>query len=180
MFAILNGLPRSHGVAIAHPARRQRCLDRARPDAGAALLNLPGLDFAQAVPCPASRSRRTLAGRGLTHWRINRADRRRPVSNNQRHNPEEVVMSQFRWLVAAGGGVVGLVALTFAHTVSAHLQPPGGQIQPSPVMTRTCNVSPAFGAFKGVWEEWLVFEDAAGTLRSVDDSCQVRQTIRRQ
>jgi hypothetical protein len=40
--------------------------------------------------------------------------------------------------------------------------------------------SPAFGAFKGVWEEWLVFEDAAGTLRSVDDSCEVRQTIMRQ
>jgi hypothetical protein len=88
-------------------------------------------------------------------------------------------MVTFRWLFAGVGGVLGLVGLTLAHNIKAHVQPPG-QALPPPVVSKTCNVSPAFGAFKGVWEEWLVFEDAAGTLRSVDDSCEVRQTVRRQ
>jgi hypothetical protein len=89
-------------------------------------------------------------------------------------------MSQFRWLFAVAGAVLGVMALTLVHNVKAQIQPPRGQILPPRVVSKTCNVSPTFGAFKGVWEEWLVFEDAAGTLRSVDDSCEVRQTIRRQ
>jgi hypothetical protein len=89
-------------------------------------------------------------------------------------------MSQFRWLIAVAGAVVGVMALTLAYNVKAQIQPPGGQILPPRVVAKVCNVPPAFGAFKGVWEEWLVFEDAAGTLRSVDGSCEVRQTIRRQ
>lgn len=89
-------------------------------------------------------------------------------------------MSEFRWLFAAVGAVLGVVALTLAHNLKAQFQPTRGQILPPRAVIKTCNVSPAFGALKGVWEEWLVFEDAAGTLRSVDDSCEVRQTIRRQ
>jgi hypothetical protein len=87
-------------------------------------------------------------------------------------------MSQLRWLFAVAGAVLGAMTLTVAHNVQARVQSPGGQIVPS-VVSKACDVPPAFGAFKGVWEEWLVFEDAAGTLRSVDDACQVRQTIRR-
>ena len=89
-------------------------------------------------------------------------------------------MSKSRWLFAVAGAVLGFVALTLVHNVKAQFQPSGGQTVPSRVVTKTCNVPPDFGAFKGVWEEWLVFEDAAGTLRSVDDSCEVRQTVRRQ
>jgi hypothetical protein len=87
-------------------------------------------------------------------------------------------MPQFRWLFAVAGAVLGVMALTLAHNVQARVQPPRGRIVPAAV-TKACDVPHAFGAFKGVWEEWLVFEDAAGTLRSVDDSCEVRQTIRR-
>ena len=89
-------------------------------------------------------------------------------------------MSQYRWLFAVAGAVTCMMVVTVAQNVKAQFQPTGGQILPPRAVTKTCNVSPAFGAFKGVWESWLVFEDGAGTLRSVDDSCEVRQTIRRQ
>lgn len=89
-------------------------------------------------------------------------------------------MPQFRWLFAVAGAALGLMVLTVAHNIQAQVQPPGGRILPPRSVTRTCNVPPSFGAFTGVWEGWLIFEAADGTLRSVDDTCAVRQTIRRQ
>ena len=89
-------------------------------------------------------------------------------------------MSQFRWLFAVAGAVLGVMALTLVHNVRAQIQPPGGQILPPPVVVKTCNVSPAFGTLKAVWDDWLLFEDSAGTLRSIDSACEVRHTIRRQ
>ena len=87
-------------------------------------------------------------------------------------------MSRFRWLFAVAGAVLGVMAFTVVHNVQAQVQP-RGQILPPRVVTKTCEVSPTFGAFTGVWGEWLVFEDAEGALRSVDDSCEVRHIIRR-
>ena len=89
-------------------------------------------------------------------------------------------MSQFRWLFAVAGALVGVMALTLAHNVKAQIQPRGGQILPPRTVIKVCDVSPSFGALRGVWGEWLLFEDAAGSLRSVDGSCGVRHMIRRQ
>jgi hypothetical protein len=57
---------------------------------------------------------------------------------------------------------------------------PAGQILPPRTVAKVCNVPSSFGTLKGVWEGWLVFEDADGTLRAVDSACDVRQTIRRE
>jgi hypothetical protein len=89
-------------------------------------------------------------------------------------------MPQFRWLFALAGAVVGVMGLALAHNVKAQFQPTGGQNLAPRAVIKTCNVSPTFGALKGVWEDWLLFEDSAGNLRSIDSTCEVRHTIRRQ
>ena len=88
-------------------------------------------------------------------------------------------MSTLRWLFAVAGTVVGIAAITLVHNVQARVQPPGQTMSPRMVAS-TCAVPPAFGAFKGVWGDWLVFEDAAGTLRAVNNACEVRHAIARQ
>ena len=69
-------------------------------------------------------------------------------------------MSKFRWLFAAGGAVLGILATT----VTDNLQAPQAQGVPPRTRTKTCDVSPSFGAFEGARDEWLVVEDAAGAL----------------
>ena len=82
-------------------------------------------------------------------------------------------MSKFRWLFAAVGAALGIVATTLAHNVQAPDLPPRA-------VSGACDVPPSFGSLKGVWEDRLLFEDADGVLRAVDAACGVRLVIRRQ
>jgi hypothetical protein len=73
--------------------------------------------------------------------------------------------------IALCAGVLLVMGVTSGASPAASVQ-----VQP-----RDCSVPKSFGTFKAVTpESWLLFEDEAGTLRTVDYGCRLQRVFTRQ
>lgn len=78
-------------------------------------------------------------------------------------------MTRTRTLVALAAAIAGSTAVVALLQSSVDAQ-----------KAVDCAVAKSFGDLRGSLDDWLIFEDDGGTIRTVDVHCRVGFTIRRE